>query len=335
METALYDGERGFYAARTPKADFYTAPELHPAFARVLAGELAARLERVREARPRSPLFIVEAGSGDGTLARQLLAALREQHPRWFLAIRYVLIERVERLLLDSITDLQDTGANVMGYSRLEDMPPVCGVVLSNELIDALPVHVLVKAAGAIKELHVAPRRKHGRPGGALKAVPGPLSERALKTAAKRVGPGLVDGQLHSVCLESGRWLAQVSSRLRAGSVITIDYGKRFGPADPNPPRGFRQHRHVADLVAAAGRQDLTASADFTTLEAEGRACGLETVAYTTLSSFLIDRGILDLLPKGDTPAAYAERAKMKTLFHPEGMGEAFKVLIQEKGLSR
>ncbi|MDE2292485.1 MAG: SAM-dependent methyltransferase, partial [Elusimicrobia bacterium] len=142
MEAALYDPAHGFYAARQPKADFYTAPELHPAFARVLAGEVAARLERVRAERPRAPLFVVEMGAGDGTLARQLLTALREDHARWFRAIRYVLVERVESLMLDAVLRLQDTGAGVMGYTRLEDMPPVCGVFLSNELVDALPAHV-------------------------------------------------------------------------------------------------------------------------------------------------------------------------------------------------
>lgn len=333
METALYDAERGFYSVRTPKSDFYTAPELHPAFARVLAGEVAARLERVRAVRPRSPLFVVEMGSGDGTLARQVLTALKEDHPRLFLRIRYVLVERVERLLLDSIVSLHAVGGELLGYSRLEDMPPVCGVFLSNELVDALPFHVLMKTGGVMKELHVRPRRKHGRPGGAVESVPGPLSRRALAPAARRVAPSLRDGQTHAVCLESERWMSLVAKRLRAGSVITVDYGKRFGPADPNPPRGFRAHSHCTDLAADAGSQDLTASVDFAALSRHGAAHGLSEASYSTLSSFLIERGILSHLPKGDSTEAWAERAKIKTLFHPEGMGEAFKVLIQEKGL--
>ncbi|MBI5597979.1 MAG: SAM-dependent methyltransferase [Elusimicrobia bacterium] len=333
METALYDPGRGFYSRRTPKSDFYTAPELHPAFARVLAGEVAARLERVRQVRPRSPLFVVEMGSGDGTLARQVLTALREDHPRLFRNIRYVLVERVERLLLDSIVSLQETGAELLGYSRLEDMPPVCGVFISNELVDALPFHILMKTRGAVKELSVQHRRKHGRPGGAVKPVPGPLSTRALAAPSRRVAPNLAEGQTHAVCLEMGRWMTLVSKRLRAGSVVTVDYGKRFGPADPNPPRGFRAHSHAADLLDRPGSQDLTASVDFAELSRHGAGHGLKEASYSTLSSFLIDRGILSFLPKGDSAQAWAERAKIKTLFHPEGMGETFKVLIQEKGL--
>ena len=332
METALYDPERGFYAVREAKADFYTAPELHPAFARILAVEVVARLAKVRAERPRSPLFVVEMGSGHGRLARQLLTALKEDHPRWFRRIRYVLIERVEKRLLDSIFDLQDLGAGVLGYSSLEDMPPVCGVFLSNELVDAFPVHVLTKHGGKVAELHVRPRRKHGRPGRALKAMAGPLSTPALRPHARAVARSLNEGGAHAVSLEAAAWMALVSKRLKAGSVLTVDYGKRFGAGDPNPPRGFRAHSHVGDLLAGAGKQDLTASVDFTALEAHGEACGLKSVHFGPLSSFLIERGILGLLPKGDSAEAWAERAKIKTLFHPEGMGEAFKVLIQEKG---
>lgn len=332
MESALYAPGRGFYETREPKADFYTAPELHPSFARILAGEVAQRLAAVRAARPRAPLFVVEMGSGEGRLARQVLESLREDHPRWFRDIRYVLVERAEKLLLASVTSLQDTGAQVMGYSRLSDMPPVCGVFLSNELVDALPVHVLTKSGGKVREVYVAPRRKHGRPGRALRAVPGPLSTPSLAAHARRVAPNLPEGGAHAVCLEASRWVESVSRRLKCGSVITVDYGKRFHPGAPNPPRGFRGHSHAADLLAAPGRQDLTASADFATLEAAGARCGLRTASFSTLSSFLIERGVLGLLPKGDSPEAWAERAKMKTLFHPEGMGEAFKVLIQEKG---
>lgn len=332
METALYDPERGFYAVREAKADFYTAPELHPAFARILAVEVVARLAKAQKARPRSPLFVVEMGSGHGVLARQLLTALKEDHPRWFRKIRYVLIERVEKRLLDSIFDLQSLGAGVLGYSSLSDMPPVCGVFLSNELVDALPVHVLTKRAGAVRELHVAPRRKHGRPGGTLKSVAGPLSTPALRPHARAVAKTLPEGGTHAVSLEAVSWMDLVSKRLKAGSVITVDYGKRFAPGAPNPPKGFRAHAHVGDLTAAAGHQDLTANVDFTALEAAGEAVGLKTELYAPLSSFLIERGILGQLPQGESSEAWAERAKIKTLFHPEGMGEAFKVLIQEKG---
>ena len=333
METALYAPERGCYAVREPKADFYTAPELHPAFARVLDGEIAARLARVHQARPRSRLFVVEMGSGGGTLARQVLTALRQDHEVWFRRIRYVLVERVEPLLLDSIVRLQDTGASLLGYSRLEDMPPVCGVFFSNELFDALPAHVLVKSGGEVRELYVRPRRKHGR-GAGFKDQAGALSDKALADAARAVTPGLQEGGAHAVCLESRRWLETVSRRLRAGAVLTVDYGKRFGPADPNPPRGFVRHAHASDLLANPGRQDLTASVDFSRLADEGEECGLKPVLYTTLSKFLLERGILGSLPTGETAAAWAERAKIKTLFHPEGMGEVFKVLIQEKGVN-
>lgn len=328
METSLYDPREGFYAVRRPREDFYTAPELHPAFASVLASEICERLKALSAAKPAEPLFIVEVGSGDGTLARQVLGAVREQSPAWLPRVRYLLVERVERLLLESIVALKDLGAKLLGYSRLEDVPRLCGVIFSNELYDALPFHVLEKNGGRVQEVYV-----ERLPGGGTRERLGLISKRSLVHAARAVAPRLQEGGRHAVSLEARAWIRRMSGVLKAGSILTVDYGKRFPSGTPNPPRGFFRHSATEDLSARPGRQDLTASVDFSALIEEGERCGLKTVSFGTLGSFLLERGILSRLPAGDTAEAFAERSKVKTLFHPEGMGEAFKVLIQEKGL--
>jgi len=332
MESSLYDPTIGFYSRRRTREDFYTAPELHPAFAQALTSELVERLKSAQAARPGCQLSIVEAGAGEGRLARQILECLKTEHPGWIDRIRYVLIERVETVLLDAIESLQDTGARLMGVTQIEDLQPITGVIFSNELFDAFPVHLLQKHQGRMKEVYVdrapKPGRKHG-----TKAVErlGLLSSRALVHEARRVSKNLPEGGRHAICLESPRWIRAAAARLRAGSVLTIDYGGSYGGETPNAPRTFFKHTTPDDLIARPGRQDLTASVDFDSLKAAGNASGLIEASYTTMGRFLLSHGILDRMPEGDD--AYAERSKIKTLIHPEGMGDKFKVLIQEKGL--
>lgn len=328
MESALYDPKEGFYSRRIPKEDFYTAPELHPLFAEILSEEICARLKTLFEARRKSPLFIVEMGSGNGNLARQIIMAIKKRDPQWLGRTRYILVERVESLLLASIMSLQDTGARLLGYSKLAQLQPMYGVFFSNELADALPVHVLEKQGGRMRELYVSSNRKHG---GKLRTRLGLLTSRALVHEARRIAPHLPEGGRHAVNLEARAWIRCVGGILKAGSVITIDYGKRFPAGAPNPPRAFYRHTVGSDLTARPGAQDLTASVDFNDLIREGQRAGLATASFTTLGRFLIDRGILSRLPLGADPAAFTQRAKAKTLFHPEGMGDRFKVLIQEK----
>lgn len=327
METALYDAQGGFYARRTSRNDFYTAPELHPVFARLLAGELVSRLTVLAEREPETPLLIVEMGSGDGTLARQVIGAIRDLDPGWLPRARYVLVERIEALLLKSIASLKGAGLPVMGYTRLVDLPEFHGALFSNELVDAFPVHVLEKRGGAVRELYV--REVSG--GGGCALTGGELSHPDLATDARAVAETLPEGGRHAVSLEARSWMRGVAAKLKAGPVITVDYGKRFAACAPNPPRTFERHSIGDDITGNRGGRDITASVDFEKLVSEGEGCGLKTAWYGTLSRFLLDRGVLDRLPKGDDTAAFRERAQMKTLFHPEGMGETFKVLIQER----
>ncbi len=326
MESALYS-RSGFYPRRKSGEDFYTSPELSPAFSRILTKEIVSRLDSVSKAMPRSPLFIVEMGSGDGALARQILHSIRISRPDLHARLRYALVERVESLLLESVASLGEEG-RVLGYSRLADLLPVCGVFLSNELVDAFPVHVLEKSGGRVGEIHVVEEA-----GGGLGARLGAPSAPELAREAEAAAEFLPEGGRHAVSLDAIRWIREAASKLRAGALITIDYGHRGG--GPNPPRSYRRHAIGSDLLASPGEQDLTASVDFDALIEAGRVAGLVDVHYSTLGRFLLDRGVLDLIPRGSSAEEYSERNRVKTLFHPDGMGESFKVLIQEKAHAR
>jgi SAM-dependent MidA family methyltransferase len=323
MESALYDPERGFYSIREKTADFYTAPELHGAFGAVLADKMAGLLERSAKLEKTGPLFLVEAGCGDGTLACQVARRLREKHAGLAARLSFILVERGRRDLTTAARRLNAFGVEVTAYTEIVKIPEFSGVLYSNELLDALPVHLLESRGGEIKEVFVGDD-------GTEVLAPFSCPELAHHAAALT---GLSDGVRHAVSLESRAWIASAASKIKEGFVVSIDYGKRFAPGAANPPRAFRRHALETELTRVPGAQDLTASVDFESLIAAGAATGLALDSYESLSKFMLDGGLLAWLEAaaGDDSAAYRERAKLKTLIHPEGMGEVFKVLIQRK----
>ncbi len=324
MESALYDPERGYYCVREKAADFYTAPELHAAFGAVLADRLALLLERIAKTRPTGTLSLVEAGCGDGTLACQIARRLREKHPGLASRVSFVLIERVRKDLTTAVRRLTAFGLPVTAQTGVAQVPPFAGILYSNELLDALPVHLLSARDGRVLEVFVDDTGRE---------ICAPLSRPELAAPAAAMAASLQDGERHAVGLEAQAWLADAASRVEEGFILSIDYGKRFAPGTANPPRAFRRHAVETELTREPGARDLTASVDFEALIGAGAAAGLGLETYESLSKFLIEGGLLAWIEAaaGDDSASYRERAKLKTLIHPEGMGEVFKVLIQRK----
>lgn len=322
METSLYDPERGFYAVREKSADFYTAPELHGAFGAVLADRLAGLLARCGE----GPLALVEGGCGDGTLACQVARRLLSAHAPLAARLSFVLVERNRKDLTEATRRLTAFTPRVAAFTSVDKLPAFAGALYSNELIDALPFHVLEKRGGEVLELCVDETGAES-----LKA----LSLPGLAAPAAAVAESLSEGERHAVSLEAAAWLTKAARALTKGFVLTADYGKRFSPDAPNPPRSYRAHAVETELSRDAGLRDLTASADFEALIKAGESAGLALASYESLSRFLVDGGIERhfAAAAGDDASSYRERAKLKTLMHPEGMGEVFKVLIQSKGI--
>jgi SAM-dependent MidA family methyltransferase len=325
METALYDPETGFYARRRPREDFYTAPELHRAFADCLALEISRRLDALAERHPGEPLHVVEMGSGDGTLAKDVLSALRRRRPDAPWSLRFVLVERVLGNLLSSLASLGGPSGRLLGFTRISEMPRVKGVFYSNELVDALPFHLVEKQGGRLFEAFV-----ESGEGGLRSLRAGPLSSPELEAEARRISPRLAEGGRAAVCLEARSWMRSAASRLAAGAIITVDYGGAGGEPLLGP-RAYRRHRAGGEILEGPGSRDLTADVDFSALMDEGTRHGLKTVCFCPLGKFLIERGILERMPEGASAGAYGERNRLKTLFHAGGMGSAFRVLIQEK----
>jgi SAM-dependent MidA family methyltransferase len=169
-----------------------------------------------------------------------------------------------------------------------------------------------------------------------------PVSTCAVKEYFATQGIELCEAQQAEAGLEACDWITEVGRRLERGYVLTIDYGHRASELfDEHHMRGtllaYRSHRATENFLDSPGEQDLTAHVNFTALELWGERVGLKTKGYTSQTAFLLALGqaneFADLYEKNQTEAERVRaRLQLKMLIHPEGMGERFMVLVQEKG---
>jgi SAM-dependent MidA family methyltransferase len=212
------------------------------------------------------------------------------------------------------------------------------GCIFSNELIDALPVHRVVMQAGGLREIFVGLRD------GQFLDVVAPVSTCAINEYFATQSIALQEDQHAEAGLEACDWITEVARRLGRGYILAIDYGHPAADLfDEHHMRGtllaYREHRVSEAYYAAPGEQDLTAHVNFTALETWGKRAGLETAEFTSQTAFLLALGqkneFADLYDAEQTEAERVRaRLQLKTLIHPEGMGERFSVLIQRKGVS-
>ncbi|WP_018131163.1 class I SAM-dependent methyltransferase [Effusibacillus pohliae] len=333
MEWALYFPELGYYQRqRDPfgkSGDFYTAPTVHPVFGETIARDLVSRWEQLD--RP-VPCTVLECGAGRGTLAKQILDAIRDSTPELYAAVEYRIWERSTSLRVVQQTILQ--GQPVDWISDVNEIAPFTGIVLSNELIDAMPVHVVAKSDKCLQELYVTEQN------GQLAEWWGPVSDERIVPYLQQFAPPLKNRQRAEVNLAALEWLALVARALATGWIITIDYGEQaellYEGRMHGTLRAYRQHQFSPSLLRAVGEQDITADVNFTALMQSGEALGLQTVFYGTQARFLVEAGIFQLLSPDPAADPFRDdRMKrnlaVKHLVLPGGMGECFKVLVQRK----
>lgn len=333
MELALYCPELGYYEnERHPfgkKGDFYTAPGVHPVFGETLARDL---LQKWRQLGIRSPLLIVEFGAGQGTLARDILDGIRSLAPDLFPAVDYRIVEKSGRLR--QLQRLALENYPVKWLSSLDDLGSFTGIVLSNELMDAFPVHLVERGGDETREIYVA--EQNGR----LAECTGPLSDPRIIAYIRDYAPPLRPGQRIEVNLAALDWLREVGDSLRSGFVITIDYGDEanvlYEGRTGGTLRAYRRHQLAPNPLEQPGEQDLTADVNFTALIRYGERLRLQPVFYGTQAQYLLQAGILEnaAAETGTDPfrdGGVKRNLAIKHLILPGGMGERFKVLVQRK----
>jgi len=286
MEVALYDRDAGFYAReRTPlgsSGDFYTAPHVHPLFGRTLA----ERVRTVRRALGRGrPFRVVEVGPGDGTLAETVLAALGRA-PEGVEGMEYLLVERSPSMRQVALERVEAAGHASGIPVRLADSVaadgPFEGVVLANELLDALPARRLEWTGSEWRELGI---RVEGE---AVVAASAPL--RTPVPGPELPTPGEPETVLE-VSLEAEGWVREVGDHLARGLAILIDYGMEQSELLVGHRSGtlaaVRSHRTVDDPYAEPGDSDLSMFVNFSRVRAAARRAGLEEIMYCSQSEAL------------------------------------------------
>lgn len=344
MELALYHPLDGYYMREGEKigaaGDFYTSPDVSGLFGRALADQAAD----MWEAAGRPPGWtLLEQGAGKGNLAKDILEHLSAAHEELFRAMRYLIVEKspsMKKIQQNSLRGQSGQGGAVQWLNGLEELATgeLCGCILSNELLDAFPVHRVVLEDGELKEIWVH------YTGDRLAEFNGPLSTPELADYVNTYAGSLEEGQSIEICLELRRWVKEVSRVLSGGFVLSIDYGDTSGALftldRPNGTiRAFHGHRLVDDFYEAPGLSDITAHVNFSALLDWGGEEGLMSAGYTTQSRFLLNMGILEHLRPPDPSlkfdSSYAKSvASVKQLIMPGGMGEVFKVAAQCKGFA-
>jgi SAM-dependent MidA family methyltransferase len=333
MELALYAPGLGYYSAGTWKlgagGDFVTAPEVSDLFGRCVALQCAEVLRA-------SGGEILELGAGSGRMAAAILTALADERA---LPDRYAILE----VSADLAARQRERLAVLAPQLRervvwLERLPaaPLRGVILANEVADALPCRRFTLRAGAVRELGVALG-----PGAMLEDAAVPPDAALARACAELFGepPGsLPEGYASEVNLRVGPWIATLGECLERGAVLLFDYGlPRSHYYHPQRTRGtlrchFRQRAHD-DPYINLGLQDITAWVDFTRVAEAAVSCGLEVSGFATQAAFLLALGLERLVAEAPDAIARARLAgEARRLVMPEEMGEAFKVMALVRG---
>ena len=333
MEIALYAPGLGYYVAGAskfgPAGDFVTAPQISSLFSQALANQCAQVLEQVAGG------SILEFGAGTGIMAADILLRLEQLES---LPAQYLILELSPDLRERQAKTLESKAPHLLSRVRwLDGLPErFRGVMLANEVLDAMPVHRFRKGAdGGVEALWVS-------------LADGRLSEQwrpASAEVAEVVGAieselgGLPAGYVSELNLALRPWLVSVAHGLETGVLLLIDYGhERRAFYHPQRSMGtlrchFR-HQVVGDPLQLPGLQDITAHVDFSAVAQAGRAAGLELLGYDNQANFLLGCGIDRLLAESG-PAHYPELAQgVKQLLLPGGMGESFKVMGLGKGFA-
>jgi SAM-dependent MidA family methyltransferase len=339
MRECLYHPVYGYYSRPESRrfADYYTSVDVHPIFGRLLTRQFAEMWHQL--GRP-SEFQLVEAAAGTGRLAGHILDFARTKLPDFYKALQYVAVER-------SPARCDQLRERLLPYieqgrcrTSIEMPAKVClGCVFSNELLDALPVHRVVQEKGQLREVFVT------NDSTTFSDVRMPLSTCAISEyfAAQRIT--LIEEQQAEAGLEACDWIMEIGRRLERGFVVTIDYGHEAADLfDTHHMAGtvlaYANHRESEEFYAAPGQQDLTAHVNFTALRQWGARSGLATLGLVSQTAFLLALGQgNDFADLYDEEMNEIERVRarlqLKTLIFPEGMGERFQVLIQQKGADK
>ncbi len=344
MELVLYHPDRGYYASSAERisesGDFLTSPHLAADFGEMIAIQLYQMWQILGLPQVFS---IVEMGAGQGLLAAQILDYSSRVYPDFFRSIDYLIIEIAPAMITTQQARLKDLPVRWCDWTAIIDRS-IIGCFLSNELIDALPVHQVIVSGDKLQEIYVTA----GDENNSFRETVGELSTDKLAHYWQLNNINLLNGKYPAkyrteVNLAGLGWLEQVSKKLQRGYIISIDYGYT---ADRyyNPMRSqgtlqcYYQHAYHNDPYLNIGNQDLTAHVDFTAIQNQGELLGFNTIGFIPQGMFLMALGLGERIAAisssgGDIQSLLSRRQNLHQLIDPMELGK-FGVLIQSQGLT-
>jgi SAM-dependent MidA family methyltransferase len=342
MELALYCPEFGYYEVQKDNVgrggDFITSVSTGGLFGQLLAFQFAGWLEKLRIAG--GELRIVEAGAHDGKLAADILAWFQLHRPNLFDRLEYCLLEPSARRQEWQHKTLKPFFPRVRWFSDFENLKlktqnsKLTGIIFSNELLDAFPVH---------RHGWDAKNKTWFEWGVAVEGdkfvwarVPENLQPSTFNLQPSGLESVLPDGYTVETCPAAESWWREAAGVLARGKLVTIDYGfagdGQFSPGRTNGTlRAYFRHHVSDDLLANVGEQDLTAHVNFPAIRKAGEDAGLITEHFYPQSKFLTE--ILARAAKSNSFGRWdsSDTRQFQTLTHPEHLGRAFRVLVQSR----
>lgn len=340
MELALYHPQFGYYM-RAPEGglerigwqgDYYTSSDVHSILGQALARQ-AEQIDRLL-GQP-DPFTVVEMGPGKGLLAKHFLSACRTGSESFRQRLRYILIDRspaMREVQRRNLSEWLNEPSRITWEAHLDTLAPVgiTGLLFSNELLDAFPIHRIHMTNEGPQEIHVD--YQDGQFVDCLK----PLSTAALAAHVHRLNHDWPEGYRTEVNLQALDWMQQVAQCMDRGVVLTIDYGHTahdFYRPERKTGTFLCYSRHATNETPYQdiGAQDMTAHVDFSSLAAVGETHGLHVTRFTNQLSFLMGLGVETMMAQLQPESPEFQAAIH--LLKPNGMGGTFKVLVQHKGI--
>ena len=324
MQLALYAPDFGYYTAGQFVTDFTTAAELTPLFGGTLARQIAHMLNETEG-------DVLEFGAGSGRLA---LDVLNELDGLGALPRRYFIVELSPTLIARQKELLANAPRLNSRVEWLEELPErFTGVIVANEVLDAMPVHIVAWRNEGIFERGVGLEQNR------FVWREKRLDERRLFEAAREIEVGA--GYISEISLATRAFAATLANILERGAALLIDYGfpaREYYHPQRSAGTLMCHYRNLAhdDPFHLPGLQDITSHVDFSAVARAGLSAGLELLGYTTQANFLINCGITDLLARtpAENAAQYLPLSKaVQKLVSPSEMGELFKVIALGKGI--
>lgn len=337
MDIALYYPDLGYYTSDKEKiggfGDFFTSSEVDKAFGQLLAKQFAEIFYKIN---PKEKFQIIEIGAGKGYLAYDILQTLKIEYNEIYQKSEYILIEKSKYHIKTQKELLKDfeIAKWVESLESFEDNS-IEGVIFSNELFDAFPVHIVEKQNNNLYEIYISLKDDE------VIEIKKEASKEIIDYF-KELNVELPEGIRTEVNLIAKDFIQLIGRKLKKGFVITIDYGYPSNELYKEyRPRGtilcYHKHKYSENFYQNVGLQDITSHVNFSALKYFGEKVGLNFVAFTDQAHFLINLGIMDIiaqLQENDDYKSYERINRLKTLVLPKGMGEKFKILIQAKNIT-